>query len=111
MSPSEVRFEDLVGRVVRNEHGREIARIEDLLVEPEGEDYLVTQYLLGPLGHWHRLLAFLGDVPTLRRLGIGAKRRLRPIPWHWLDLSNPERPVLREGVGRGKESVARGPGA
>ena len=102
MTPTEVRFEDLVGRVVRNDHGRAIARIEDLRVEPEGEEYLVTEYLLGPLGRWHRIMAFAGEVPTLRGLGIGAERRLRPIPWHWLDLSNPERPVLREGAGAGE---------
>lgn len=96
MNASEVRFEDLVGRVVRNEHGREIARIEDLRVEPDGEDYLVTKFLLGPLGRWHRLMAFAGELPTLRGLGMGAERKRRPIPWQWIDLSDPERPVLRE---------------
>jgi sporulation protein YlmC with PRC-barrel domain len=94
MNRSEIRFEDLIGRVVQNEHGRPIGRIEDLRVEPDGEDYLVTDFLLGPLEWFARLLAFAGQVPTLRVLGIGRERRIRAIPWHWMDLSDPERPVL-----------------
>jgi sporulation protein YlmC with PRC-barrel domain len=96
MSSREVRFEDLVGRVVQNQHGRPVARIEDVRVEPDGEDYLVTHFLLGPLERLPRIMAFAGEVPTIRALGIGRERRLRPIPWQWLDLSDPERPVLRE---------------
>jgi sporulation protein YlmC with PRC-barrel domain len=102
MSSSEVRFEDLVGLVVQNQHGRRIARIEDVRVEPDGEDYRVTHFLLGPIERLPRIMAFVGEVPIVRNLGIGRKRRLRPIPWQWLDLSAPERPVLREGGRAGK---------
>jgi sporulation protein YlmC with PRC-barrel domain len=97
MASREVRFEDLVGRVVRNQHGRRIARIEDVRAEPDGEDYLVTHFLLGPLERLPRIMAFAGELPTIRHLGIGRERRLHPIPWQWLDLSDLERPVLREG--------------
>jgi sporulation protein YlmC with PRC-barrel domain len=97
MPQREVRFEDLIGKTVRNQHGRPIGRIEDARIEPDGDDYLVTDFLLGPLERLPRLLAFFGELPTLRALGIGRTRRPRPVPWHWLDLANPERPVLREG--------------
>ena len=90
----DVRLEDLLGKVVRNDFGRAVARIEDLWVEPEGEDYVVTKFLLGPLERWPRLVAFAGQLPTFRALGLGRKSQLRPIPWHWLDLSDPERPRL-----------------
>src|SRR3954453_18799109 len=90
----ELRFEDLIGRAVRNSHGRPIGRIEDARVEPDGEDYLVSHFLLGPLGRIPRIKAFLGELPTIRALGLGAARDLRPLPWHWFDLSHPERPVL-----------------
>jgi hypothetical protein len=33
--------------VVRSPHGRPIGRIEDVRVEPDGDDYLVTAFLLG----------------------------------------------------------------
>jgi sporulation protein YlmC with PRC-barrel domain len=107
---SEVRFEDLVGQVVRNQHGRRIARIEDVRVGPDGEEYLVTHYLLGPIERLPRIMAFAGELPTLRSLGIGRTHQLRAIPWQWLDLSDPEKPVLREGGrggkgGRGDEDV------
>jgi hypothetical protein len=89
-----LRFEDLIGKVVRNSQGRPIGCIEDARMEPEGEDYNVTHFLLGPLGRVNRLRAFLGQLPTLRALRIGHERDLRPLPWHWFDLSDPERPVL-----------------
>jgi sporulation protein YlmC with PRC-barrel domain len=94
MKPSEVRFEDLIGKVVRNPYGRPIGRIEDVRVEPDGEDYLVTEFLLGPMERWSRVLAFIGELTTLRALGIGKERRLRPFPWHWIDLTDPARPRL-----------------
>jgi sporulation protein YlmC with PRC-barrel domain len=91
---NEVRFEDLMGKVVRNAHGRAIGRIEDLRIEPDGDDYLVTEFLLGPLEWLPRLLAFAGELPALCALRIGRERRLHPVPWHWIDLSDPERPRL-----------------
>jgi len=101
MAPRAVRFEDLVGKTVRNRYGRAIGRIEDARIEPDGEDYLITHFLLGPLERRHRLLAFFGELPTLRALGIGRARDLRPLPWHWFDLSDPERPVLTTEDGKG----------
>jgi sporulation protein YlmC with PRC-barrel domain len=94
--PREVRFEDLVGKVVRNPQGRAIGRIEELEAEPEGEDYLVTEYVIGALERLPRLLGFLGQLPTFRALGIGRSPRVRRIPWHWIDLSDPVHPVLTE---------------
>ena len=94
MKPSEVRFEDLIGKTLRNQYGRAIGRIEEARVEPQGDDYLVTHFLIGPLKLWPRMLAFIGEVPTLRALGLGSKRKLRPFPWEWIDLSDPESPRL-----------------
>jgi hypothetical protein len=92
--PQRVRFEDLVGTVVWNAHGRPIGRIEDARMEPDGADYLITHFMIGPLGRVTRVRAFLGELPTLRGVGLGHERDLRPFPWHWFDLSDPERPVL-----------------
>jgi sporulation protein YlmC with PRC-barrel domain len=89
-----VRFEDLIGKVVHNSHGRPVGKIEDARMEPEGEDYLITHFLIGPLGRLTRLRAFLGELPTLKAVGLGSERDLRPLPWQWFDLSDPERPVL-----------------
>jgi sporulation protein YlmC with PRC-barrel domain len=103
MKPGELRIEDLFGKTVRNAHGRAIGRIEEARVEPDGEDYLVTHFLMGPLERRRRLMAFLGELPTLRALGIGHGRDLRPLPWHWFDLSDPERPVLTQTQASGSD--------
>src|SRR5215210_639788 len=95
----ELRFEDLTGKTVRNSFGRPIGRIKDARIEPEGEEYLVTHFLLGPLERWPRLMAFFGELPTLRALGLGHARDQRLLPWHWFDFSDPERPVLTEMAG------------
>jgi sporulation protein YlmC with PRC-barrel domain len=96
VKPSEVRLEDLFGKTVRNPYGRAIGRIEEARVEPDGEDYVVTHFLLGPMERFHRIMAFFGELPTLHALGIGHEKKLRPLPWQWFDLSDPERPLLTE---------------
>jgi hypothetical protein len=91
---TEIKFEELLGKTVRNPYGRPVGRIEDATIEPSGDDYLVTHFLLGPLGRLQRVRAFLGGLPTLRGLGLGRELDLRPLPWSWFDLSDPTRPVL-----------------
>lgn len=91
---NELRFEDLIGKTVRNAHGRPIGLIKDARVEPDGDDYLITHFLVGPLERLHRVRAFFGEIPTLQALGIGNRRDQRPLPWQWFNLSDPERPVL-----------------
>jgi hypothetical protein len=91
----EVRLEALIGRVVTGPGGP-FAQIEDIRVEPEGEEYLVRSYILGPLGSWSRLAALLWELPTLRALGLGRKSRIRMVPWELIDLADPEHPRLVE---------------
>lgn len=97
--PSRVRFEHLVGRQVRNSHGRVIGRIEEARIEPDGEEYLITHFMIGPVKRLARVRAFLGELPTLRSLGIGKTHDLRPFPWDWFDWSDPDHPRLNEHVG------------
>ena len=89
-----LRFEDLVGKQVRNPHDRVIGRIEDARIEPDGEDYVITHFLIGRVERMARIRAFLGELPTLRSIGIGKEKDLRPFPWHWFDCSDPARPRL-----------------
>jgi hypothetical protein len=91
----EVRLEALIGLPVTGPGGA-FARIEDLRVEPEGEEYLVRSYILGPLGMLAKLAAFLWELPTLRALGLARKARIRVVPWELIDLSDPEHPKLVE---------------
>jgi sporulation protein YlmC with PRC-barrel domain len=94
-----VRFEHLIGTKVRNPHGRVIGRIEDARIEPDGEEYVITHFMVGSVERLARIRAFLGELPTLRGVGIGKERDLRPFPWHWFDWSDPARPRLTASSG------------
>jgi sporulation protein YlmC with PRC-barrel domain len=97
--PARVRFDHLIGKEVRNRHGRVIGRIEDARIEPNGEEYVITHFLIGPAERLARLRAFLGGLPTLRSIGLGRQRDLRPFAWHWFDWSDPEHPALSAEAG------------
>jgi sporulation protein YlmC with PRC-barrel domain len=88
----EIQLDQLLGKAVRDAHGRRIGRIEEFRVEQRGDEWMVTHYLLGVSG----LLERLGVRSVARMLGITlAKRAERRIAWDQLDLSDPKRPVLR----------------
>jgi sporulation protein YlmC with PRC-barrel domain len=91
----EVALEQLLGRVVRSAAGRPVGRIEDLRVEPDGDDYVVSEVILGELGFRARLLGIAAQLPTFAAVGLGRRYRTRSIPWQWLDLTDPERPQFR----------------
>jgi sporulation protein YlmC with PRC-barrel domain len=93
--PREVRLERLLGRLLVDEFGVAVGRIEDVEAEPEGDAYVVTYALVGPEGRLARLLAFTHQLPTLRAMGLGRKPRVRWVPWAWLDLTDPWHPRLR----------------
>jgi len=96
MSAPEVRAELLLGRKVLGPGGRVDARIEEIVLEPRGEDYVVREYLSGPEGFLEEIFDFAAGVPLLGSIPfLGRRIRRRPIQWDWLDLSNPEAPRLR----------------
>src|SRR4051812_10008081 len=99
----EIHLERLLGRVVRTAAGRPIGVIQDVRAYPEGEEYVVREFLLGELGLKAKLLGSLQQLPTFRALGLGKPYRTRPIPWHWLDLSDPERPCVRNPKEEGED--------
>jgi sporulation protein YlmC with PRC-barrel domain len=97
MGAREVRVEELLGRVVRTASGRAVGRIEDLRVQPDGEDYVVREVILGELGLVARLVGIAAQLPTFRALGLGRRYRTRAVPWDWLDWSEPAGLKFKEG--------------
>jgi hypothetical protein len=92
----EVRAELLLNRKVLGPGGRVDCRIEEIVLEPRGEDYVVREYLSGPEGFLEELMDFVQGVPLLKAIPfLGRRFRRRPIRWDWLDLSDPESPRLR----------------
>jgi sporulation protein YlmC with PRC-barrel domain len=92
MTTREVRLEQLLGRVVWSAAGRPIGRIEELRVQPDGDDYVVHEVLIGELGLMAKLARMAAQLPTFKALGLPHSYRRRAIPWKWLDLSDPRRP-------------------
>ncbi|MFL5449801.1 MAG: hypothetical protein ACJ8AX_14730, partial [Gemmatimonadales bacterium] len=56
-------------------------------------------FLIGPAERLARLRAFLGELPTLRSIGVGKERDLRPLRWQWFDWRDPNRPSLSAAAG------------
>ena len=90
--PRELRLEELLGQVVRTAAGRPVGVIEEIIAEPEGEEYVVRHVILGELGWRARLVAMMAQLPTFRALGLAGRYRTRAVPWEWLDFSDPQHP-------------------
>jgi hypothetical protein len=89
----EVRLEQLLGRPVTDARGQRVGRIEEVRVERRGDDWLVSDYILGLDGLLERLAA--GAIAHAILRGLARRARRRTVPWNELDLSDPERPRLR----------------
>lgn len=95
MAERKVRFELLLGKVVRDSEGVRAGRILSVTAEMEGESCVVREY-------------HLGTAALLSRLGITTlQREPRRVPWDLMDLSDPERPRLRCSLAELKGAGAR----
>ena len=90
----EIHAELLLGRQVFDPHGVAIGRIEEILAEPQGSLLAVTEYHLGSYGLMERLSASPFGRALLEFFGAGKLGQSYRIPWHKLDLSDPEKPRL-----------------
>jgi len=92
---TEVKLELLLGRRVVDVHGERVGRIEEVLADRDGDELLVTHYLVGRYGLFERLSLHHIGIGLLRYLGSRAQSAHRHrIPWDKMDLSNPEQPRL-----------------
>jgi hypothetical protein len=89
MKRSRVRLELLVGRKVVDAEGHAAGRIESVQAEVAGDDCIVREFVLGPRGLMRRLGLTAGSL-----VGLPLPRSPRRIPWHEIDLSDPNYPRL-----------------
>ncbi len=83
-----VRLDRALGRKVLAKNGRSIGRLEECCAETIGNEWVVTEYVIGSAGLLDRL--HLGV-----RLLFGGKRQHGFVArWDQLSLAEPERPVL-----------------
>jgi hypothetical protein len=90
-----INIELLLDREVRDASGRRAGRIEEVRARKKGDEIIVEAYHLGPGALLERLAAPVFRLAPLRALGLHKHAHGRRVRWDQLDLSDPERPVLR----------------
>lgn len=93
-----INVELLLDREVRDPSGRRAGRIEEVRARREGDEIIVEAYHLGPEALLERLAAPVFRLTLFRALGLHKHAHGRRARWDQLDLSDPERPVLRCAV-------------
>jgi hypothetical protein len=95
MNGRRVRVQLLLGKKVRDPSGKCAGRIEEIVAEEDGDECLVSHYLLGRSGLIQRLSVTDLSVFFLRFLGALGRPRDHRVSWEQMDLSDPRRPRLR----------------
>jgi len=90
-----INVELLLDREVKDASGRRAGRIEEVRARKEGDEIIVEAYHLGPEALLERLAAPVFRLSLFRALGLHKHAHGRRVRWDQLDLSDPERPVLR----------------
>jgi hypothetical protein len=95
---SEVLLSHLLGRRVYDAEGNSIGRLEELRAEIElhahGADYVVVEYHVGAYGGLEALAGGHFARHFLRLLTPVIRYKRYAVPWEWMDLADPRRPVV-----------------
>ncbi len=94
----EIEVERLVGKKVHDVDGMNVGRIEEIRVEQDEKALLVESYLIGASALVERLSARTLVRPIRRFLRARHVYSVYEVPWQDMDLTDPERPVLRVGI-------------
>jgi sporulation protein YlmC with PRC-barrel domain len=86
-----VHVEWLVGQRVRDAEGKSLGRIEEIVAEISGTDWIVLEVHLGPGALMERLLEISTLFPLSGLLRRRFGERIR-VPWDRLDLNDPSHP-------------------
>lgn len=93
MAKHEVHLELLVGREVLDSQGKKAGRIEEVRAVPEGAEWVVEEYLIGPAALLERLAAWPVAGKVVQLLSIRGRSGYN-VPWDKLDISDPSKPRL-----------------
>jgi hypothetical protein len=92
-SAREIHLESLLGKRLRDEDGHSLGRIEELVAERRGLDWVVVEVEVGPGALLARLLEIATLVPLPGMLWRSIPRYR--VGWHQVDLSDLDHPLLR----------------
>lgn len=88
---TEINVEQLIGRHVRDSHGKNVGRIEEVIAEIRDTDWVVVEVHLGRGALLERLVDLSTLVPVIGTLAKRSRKRYR-LAWSELDLTDPDRP-------------------
>ena len=91
----DVKVELLLGRKVRDGDGEVVGRIEEIRAERREAACLVESFLIGKSAVVQRLSAWTLVRPIEQFLRSRDAYTVFQVDWQDMDLSDPERPVLR----------------
>jgi hypothetical protein len=94
MVQQEVQIQSLLNRRVIALNGRRIGRLEEIRIEQRGEEYVVSEYLVGTFAMFERLAAWSIGRAVLQVLRLTCKDRGYRVRWDQLDISDPIHPRL-----------------
>lgn len=103
MSYQELRLQQLLGKQVMDTTGQNVGRIEEVRAMQQGEDWVIQEYLVGTTAILERLSAWTVGLKLLSLLGAHKIFSGYRIPWDKLDLTDPDRPLLRCSIEELKE--------
>jgi hypothetical protein len=99
---SETLLSHLLGRKVYDPEGRSLGHLEELRAEIElhehGADYVVVEFHVGAYGALQALAGGHFARHFLRLFAPLIRYERYRVPWEWMDLSDPERPVVRRSA-------------
>jgi hypothetical protein len=90
-----INIELLLDKEVKDPTGHRAGRIEEIRARKDGDDIVVEAYHLGPQALLERLAAPVMRLWLFRALGLHVHTHGRRAQWDQMDLSDPEKPVLR----------------
>ena len=94
MTNGEVHLELLLGKCVLDRAGKSVGRIQEVIAERQGDEWVVREYLVGRLALFDRLAALrIGRAlfAVFRTKGHAGGYR---VPWDKLNLTDLQKPCL-----------------
>ena len=88
MTPTRIRLDDLVGRVVRDMEGGVVGRIFEIRAEEDGDALVVAEYHLGTAALLERV-----GITMLKLIGRAHREPIK-VSWDRMDISDPDNPRL-----------------
>ena len=96
--PREVQVEALLGRELHDVDGRKVGRVEELVVERRGTEWIVVELHVGIGALLERVVELSTLVPMLGALRRKLSVRYR-VPWQQLDVRDPDHPRVLVRLG------------